>query len=52
MFLTFIFERLRETEYEQGMGRESGRYRIWSRLLAVSREPDAGFESTNCEIMT
>ena len=33
---------------------ERGRHRIRSRLrlLAVSTEPDAGFELMNCEIMT
>ena len=32
--------------------RERGRERIPSRLSAVSAEPDAGLEPTNCEIMT
>ena len=43
-----------ETECEQGRGRERGRHRIeaGSRLQAVSTEPDAGLELTNCEIMT
>ena len=34
-------ERGRDTEFEAG-----------SRLQAVSMEPDAGLELTNCEIMT
>ena len=53
-----IFETERETETEtedeQGRGKETGRHRIRSssRLRAVSTEPDAGLEPTNCEIMT
>ena len=38
--------------FEGGRGRERGRERIPSRLHAVSAEPDAGLELTNCEIMT
>ena len=37
---------------EQGRGRERGREKIPSSLQAISMEPDAGLESTNCEIMT
>ena len=49
----YLFLRQRETEHEQGRGRggdtesEAG-----SRLQAVSTEPDAGLELTECEIMT
>ena len=32
----FIIERQRDTECEQGRGRERGRHRIWSRLQALS----------------
>ena len=31
-----LFLRQRETEHEQGRGRERGRHRIWSRLQALS----------------
>ena len=36
----------------RGGQRERERERIPSMLLAVSAEPDAGLELTNCEIMT
>ena len=39
-----------ERERERERGREGGR--IPSRLCAVSTEPDAGLELTNCEIVT
>ena len=55
----FLTERERETEHERGRGRERGGHRIRSRLWAlsselraVSTEPDAGLELTDCEIMT
>ena len=53
-FFTFIYLWKTETERKWEMGRERGRQRIRSRLqaLAVSTEPDAGLELTNCEIMT
>ena len=35
MFL-FIFEREREIKHKHGRGRERGRYKIWSRLQALS----------------
>ena len=47
-----MFERGKETECEQGRGRERGRHRIRSKLQAVSTEPDVGLELGNCEIMT
>ena len=37
---------------ELGRGRERGRDRILSRLLAVSAEPDAQLDHTGFEIMT
>ena len=43
-------DRHTHTEYDRE-GRE-GRERIPSRLCAVSMEPDARLELTNCEIMT
>ena len=51
-FLMCIFER--ETEYEwRGTEREADtESKAGSRLRAVSTEPDAGLELTNCEIMT
>ena len=50
----FLRERERETEHEMGRGRERGRHGIGSssRLRAVSTEPDAGPEPTNCKLMT
>ena len=45
----FIF---RETEQEQGRGRERGRKRIPSSVCAVSAEPNVGLELMNHEIMT
>ena len=47
-----LFLRERETECEQARGRERGRHRIWSRLCAISTQPDAGLEPTSREIMT
>ena len=49
MFL-FIFER--ERSHEWWRGRERGGHGFWSGLHADSREPDAGLELTNHEIMT
>ena len=49
----FIFER--ETECERGRGREregDTESEAGCRLRAVSTEPDAGLERTNCEILT
>ena len=43
----FIFER--ETA---GEGQRRRAQRIWSGLCADSREPDAGLELTNCEMVT
>ena len=40
-------ERERDRERQGDIESESG-----SRLLAVSKEPEAGLELTNCEIMT
>ena len=36
IFIYLVFERVGETEHEQGRGRESGRQRIWSRLQVLS----------------
>ena len=46
--------RQRETEHEQGGAEREGdtESEVGSRLWAVSTEPDAGLELTNCEIMT
>ena len=49
--ISFFF-RGRETEHEQGRGRERGRHRIRSRLQAVGTEPAAGLEHANCEVVT
>ena len=43
----FIFETQKEREREGDTESEAG-----SRLHAVSTEPNAGLESTNCEIVT
>ena len=51
MFIYF-WERDRERERASRGGEERGRQRIWSRLCTDSREPKAGLEFTNCEIMT
>ena len=42
---------LRQRQREQGRGRGRRRERIPCQLHAVSAEPDAGLEPTNCEIM-
>ena len=44
----FIFER---ESVQEGWEKERGGQRIQSRLCTDSREPDAGFELTNREIM-
>ena len=49
-FLRLIFERERESW--GGAEREGERERVSSRPRAVSTEPDAGLELTNCEIVT
>ena len=41
-----------EAKRERGRGREGGRQRIQSRLHTDSTGPYAGFERTNCEIVT
>ena len=48
----FLREREKEKERKRKWGRERGKQRIQSRLLAVSIELDVGLELTNCEIMT
>ena len=56
--LMFIYFRERERERERAQLGEGQREREiqnpkqGSRLLAVSTDPDVGFELTNCEIMT
>ena len=45
----------RETEHDWGRDREreeDTEFEAGSRLSAVSTEPDAGLEPTNCEFMT
>ena len=50
---TYLFLKERETEHEQWRSREEDiEFEAGSRLKAVSTEPDAGLELTNCEIMT
>ena len=49
----FIYFGERETGSKQGRGREGDtESKTGSRLSAVSTEPDAGLEPTNCEIVT
>ena len=50
----YLFLGQRETEHEQGRGRERGRHRIGNRLQALSHQPraHAGFELTDREIVT
>ena len=50
----YLFLKERERQSMSGGGAERGRHRIRSRLQApaVSTEPDAGLEPTNCEITT
>ena len=48
----FIYLFLRQREHECGRGREKGRQRIPSRLLAVGSEPVKELELTGPEIMT
>ena len=48
-----IFEGQRETEHEQGRGREGDpESEAGSRLRAVGTEPDTGLELTDREIVT
>ena len=50
----YLFLRQREIEHEQGRAEREGdtESEAGSRLRAVSTEPDAGLELTDCEIMT
>ena len=49
----FIFDRERQSTSGGGAEREGDtESKAGSRLHAVSTEPDAGLEFTNCEIMT
>ena len=48
----FMFIHLRVRESKQGRSNVRGEQRIWSRLWADSREPNAGLKLTNYEIMT
>ena len=51
--LLFIFERQRDSMSRGGAEREGdAESEAGSRFRAVSTEPDAGLELTNCEIMT
>ena len=57
MFILFLTERERErerdTEHAQGRGTDrETESKAGSRLSAVSTEPDAGHELTDCKIMT
>ena len=54
IFFTLVyFERQREAERERGRGRERRtESEAGSRLRAVSTEPDAGLEPTDCELVT
>ena len=47
IFMSLFIER----ENKWGQGREKGGQKIRSWLHADSREPNAGLELTNCEIM-
>ena len=53
MFI-FLFLGQRETEHERGGADREGdtESETGSRLCAVSPEPDAGLELTDCEIVT
>ena len=52
-FLTFIFERKRQSVSRAGAEREGDtESEAGSRLRAVSTEPDPGLEPTNREIVT
>ena len=49
----FMFERQRQSVSREGAEREEDTVsEAGSRLQAVSTEPNAGLEPTNCEIMT
>ena len=49
-----VYSLLKETEHEQGRGREKGdtESEAGSRLQVISIEPNAGLEPMNREIMT
>ena len=51
LIFVYFSERDGQTEWEQGRGRQRARHRIWSRLRAVSTEPNVGLEPINREIM-
>ena len=56
LFILFMFVRARERECECAWGRGRERERdteskVGSRLRAVSTEPNAGFEPTECKIV-
>ena len=51
-FLMFIYFLERKRERTSREGAEIGGQRIQSRLCTDSREPDAGLELTNHEMMT
>ena len=51
--LMFIFDRERQRQRQRERERETDtKSGAGSRLWAVSTEPDAGLQPTNCEIMT
>ena len=52
VYLFILKAREREHACGWGRGREKGRERIPSKLLAKGAEPDAGLHLTNREIMT
>ena len=47
-----FYQRERACTHKQARGRERGGQRVWSSLCVDSRDLDAGFELTHCEIMT
>ena len=52
-YILFIFDRERQSTSGGGAVREGDtESEAGSRLRAISTEPDAGLELTNCEIMT
>ena len=48
----FIYLFLRETEHEQGRGKQRERESIPSKLLTVSTEPGVGLDPVNPEMVT